>query len=127
MKLWSRGQVPSTRLPTKVGREACPLWPSPQLVFGLEAGLHTTRGCTLRDGASDVMLLLEVGAVLLRDGTAHESWGQRGQCHQMVSGKAGARLPGTPRPGPTRTPPPSLHHDLRPSKQAPTFPEPLLH
>lgn len=39
---------------------------------------YTAEGCTLRDGASDVMLLLEVGAVLLRDGTAHESWGEPG-------------------------------------------------
>lgn len=33
------------------------------------------------DGASDVMLLLEMGAVLLGDGTAHESWGGKGWCY----------------------------------------------
>lgn len=58
----------------------------------------------MRDGASGVMLLLEVGAMLLRDGTAHESWREQGW-HHMLSRRAGVPSNG-------------LHHDIRPSKQA---------
>ena len=73
MKLWSRCQV-RVLGPHKAPREACPV---SKPLAGIRPG-GWTRGCTLRDGASDVMLLLEVGAVLLRDGAAHESWEEQG-------------------------------------------------
>lgn len=51
------------------------------------------------------MLLLEMGAMLLRDGTAHESW--RGQgCYHKASRKAGVHQPV------------SSLIDVRPSKEA---------